>query len=363
MKIGFDAKRVFHNSTGLGNYSRTLIKNLQRYYPEHEYFLFTPSVTENSYTRPFLTGEFQIVTPQNKIPGWRSVFSSRTIERLDLDIYHGLSHEIPLVKPASNTSMVVTIHDLIFLNRASDYNRWDRWSYNYKYKRAAQSCDALVAISNYTRDQVRHHWDIEEKKIHTIYQSCNDVFFQPSIAESDRSYFLYVGSVVKRKGLLYIIEALGSCPGHTRPKLVVVGRGGSYYAECKERIRALKMENQVDFKENVSTEELKRLYDQALALVFPSREEGFGIPVIEAGLRKTPVITSRYGALQESAGPYATYIDLEQPDDLKNALLSHLIHDDKRAILIEKSYIYVESLFNPEATARSLYELYVNLRT
>ncbi len=363
MKIGFDAKRVFHNTTGLGNYSRTLIKNLHRYYPDHEYFLFTPSVIENADTAPFLTSDFNIVTPTKKVPGWRSLFSYKSIEKLNLDIYHGLSHEIPLIKPSSNTTMVVTIHDLIFLNRASDYNRWDRWSYNYKYKRAAQSCDALVAISEYTREQVKKHWGVEEKKMHTIYQSCYDGYFQKAISKSDRSYFLYVGSVVKRKGLHHVIDALGKCSGRYKPRLIVVGTGSSYMQQCRDKIQKLGLEDQVEFKKNVGTDELISLYDKAQALVFPSKEEGFGIPVIEAGLRNTPVITTREGALTESAGPYATYIDLDQADDLKNALLSFLIPNKNRDILTEKSYIYVKSLFSPESTARSLQELYVNLRT
>ncbi|HCV50011.1 MAG TPA: glycosyltransferase family 1 protein, partial [Saprospirales bacterium] len=116
LKIGFDAKRLFHNRTGLGNYSRTLVRNLQRLYPEHEYHLFTPKISQDSEVLYFLDKEKFIIHTCNGNFGsfWRSRGVTKEINAVGMDIYHGLSHEIPLNSHSLDAKTVVTMHDLIF---------------------------------------------------------------------------------------------------------------------------------------------------------------------------------------------------------------------------------------------------------
>ena len=115
MNIGFDAKRAYHNGTGLGHYSRTLIRSLAEYFPQHEYYLFNPKPSELFK----LNGKnIHEVLPSKLLHKtlssvWRSTWIKKDLEKLNIDLYHGLSNEIPLDIHKTDIKSVVTIHDLI----------------------------------------------------------------------------------------------------------------------------------------------------------------------------------------------------------------------------------------------------------
>jgi hypothetical protein len=114
MIIGFDAKRLFQNFTGLGNYSRFVVRALCENYPQHKYLLFTPRVKSNPDTEPFLSREYEVIQPAGMMrvlhPLWRTAGLSFTQAAHRLDIFHGLSHELPWFLPA-RTKKVVTVHE------------------------------------------------------------------------------------------------------------------------------------------------------------------------------------------------------------------------------------------------------------
>ena len=121
MKIGFDAKRAFHNNTGLGNYSRDTIRILSKFYPQHHYLLYTPKAKTNQRLE-FLKDikNVNIRTPKSimhqSFSGiWRSVTLSKQLYKDQIDVFHGLSHELPKGIQKTTTKTVVTIHDLIFI--------------------------------------------------------------------------------------------------------------------------------------------------------------------------------------------------------------------------------------------------------
>ena len=226
MKIGFDAKRVFNNFTGLGNYSRTLVANLQKYYPQHEYHLFTPSITINEETLPFTQSPFIVHQPSGALDSvlWRTARQSKLINKLDLDIYHGLSHELPYGID-DKTKTCITFHDLIYELLPNHFNYWDRKLYQYKYKSATQRTDKIIAISQQTKQDLMATYYIDSSKIDVIYQSLNDSFIVNPIGPQTQDFFLYVGSIIKRKGLLQIIEAMALIPIEHRKQICVIGDG------------------------------------------------------------------------------------------------------------------------------------------
>ncbi|HHB52375.1 MAG TPA: glycosyltransferase family 1 protein, partial [Saprospiraceae bacterium] len=119
MRVGFDAKRIFHNTTGLGNYSRDLVKNLAKYYPDHACILFNPKSPKVD--RLTIENNMKIVQPQSwlskKIPSlWRSFYINKSIRQENIDIFHGLSGELPFGINKTDVKSVVTIHDLIFIH-------------------------------------------------------------------------------------------------------------------------------------------------------------------------------------------------------------------------------------------------------
>ena len=145
--FAFDAKRLFSNFTGLGNYSRTLLKNLAEYYPQHEYHLFTPRIVKNEETVFFLEdSRFVVHTPRVSHPFWRGFTMSAEVNALKPTLFHGLSHEIPFGLDHHILS-VVTFHDLIYELYPHQFGFWDRWMYRWKYRSSAQRADAIVSIS------------------------------------------------------------------------------------------------------------------------------------------------------------------------------------------------------------------------
>ena len=126
MRIAFDAKRLFQNNTGLGNYSREAVSGLQQYFPEHEYLLFAPKRVQNSVTQPFLEPPFHTFFSNSILPAyWRTKSIVADLQRNEVDVYHGLSHELPLDIERTSIKTVVTVHDLIFERYPEQYSFFD----------------------------------------------------------------------------------------------------------------------------------------------------------------------------------------------------------------------------------------------
>lgn len=179
MNIAFDAKRAFSNSTGLGHYSRTLIRSLSEFFPEHEYFLCAPKLS-NRFDVANLKHTYA-VTPQH-FPSsvftavWRSSWVKKDLQQLKIDLYHGLSNEIPMGIEKTGIKSVVTIHDLIFERFPGQYNKIDVQIYRKKFRYACKHADRIIAISEQTKNDIIQFYKIPENKITVCYQSCNEAF-------------------------------------------------------------------------------------------------------------------------------------------------------------------------------------------
>ncbi|MFN8319565.1 MAG: glycosyltransferase family 1 protein [Saprospiraceae bacterium] len=361
LKIGFDAKRLFLNYSGLGNYSRTLVKNLKTHFPEHEYHLFTPEIRDSEETQFFLQGGFHIHTaegwPSSAL--WRTVGLAREVKKLKLDIYHGLSHEIPFGLPA-NTRTVVTMHDLIYEVYPHFFKWYDRSLYSIKYKSACRRADAIIAISEATRNDLIARYKIEDHKIKVIYQSCADLFQNNVLTEKTKRHFLYVGNIEPRKGLLDIVHAYAMLPVKAQLPFVVVGGVSSYMSEVQKAIRYYGLESHFEFKGKMANTDLLTLYDGALTLMLPSVYEGFGIPLVESLFRGVPVITSPYSALPEAAGPGAIKVNPADHIALSKAMEA-MTNAGMWKALSDAGRDYVKQKFSSRVTAEELHKFYLTL--
>ena len=236
MIIGFDAKRLFTNFTGLGNYSRGLIHHYHHAFPGDELFLFTPSVKDDPRTKPFLeNSSYHIIQPKGFKPLWRSHEVVKDIQQTGAQVFHGLSHELPIGLSKLERGKVVTIHDLIFKYYPDDHGWIDRKIYSWKWKHACAVADTIIAISEQTKNDLIHYYNILPEKIKVIYQSADPVFSKPvtdeMIEEARKKYNLpfdyniYVGSVISRKNLIAIIQAMGMMKDADRCPLVIIGNG------------------------------------------------------------------------------------------------------------------------------------------
>jgi glycosyltransferase involved in cell wall biosynthesis len=369
MNLGYDAKRIFHNFTGLGNYGRTLLHDLQLSFPGHIYHLYTPRTGTNPRTIPFLDPEkFQVHTPPGNRFLWRSAGIKRDLKKAGIDLFHGLSHELPLGIHRTGIRSVVTIHDLIFLHYPVQYQAWDRRIYGLKFRYACTHADSIIAISESTKSDIVAAYDIAPEKIRVIYQACDPVFQQQLTPEKRRQtlapydlpqeYLLYVGSLVERKGLLKIAEALRMLPPANDIPLVVVGEGKAYQQRVLAYLRQHHLTDRILFRQTLPFTAFPALYQQATALIYPSLYEGFGIPVIEALWSHTPVITSDRSSLPEAGGPDSWYVNPEEPQSIAAAITSVLEDPEARLRRVAAGHAYAQQFDGPlvAAAVMNVYE-------
>ncbi|MEL7422288.1 MAG: glycosyltransferase family 1 protein [Bacteroidota bacterium] len=369
-RIGFDAKRLFNNFTGLGNYSRTLLRNLSEYHPDEAYFLYTPKVRQTPQTQFFLDSPtFNLRVPRRTQLLWRTYGMKKDIKRDKLDLYHGLSHEIPVGLPDLGVPTVVTIHDLIFKHYPEQYPWFDRQVYNQKFRYACENSDLIIAISESTKRDVMEMYGIAEEKIRVIYQSCHEGFMlekNPSTKEAVREryglpteFLFYVGSLVERKNLLGIVEALAQLPVDLQLPVVVVGQGAVYKRRVVARAQELGVLDKLLFIQPEFAE-LPALYQQAQAFLYPSVYEGFGIPILEALFSKTPVLTSNMSSLPEAAGAGAILVDPRNATEMAAGIETLLTDSEQREQQITAGFEHAQQ-FKGELLTAQLVDAYRSL--
>lgn len=375
MRIGYDAKRLFNNFTGLGNYSRTLLHNLLAYEDELKANLYTPGIKYSTEIKEFLEHpSCNTFTPSSsKNPLWRSYFIKKQLEKDQIQLFHGLSNEIPFSLKKSSFPTVVTVHDLIFKAYPLTYPFLDRNIYDLKFSFSCRNASKVIAISESTRQDIIRYYKIHPQKVEVLYQACLPLFYKeplqiaPGLLKQKYGipgdYLLYVGSVIPRKNLKTIITAMDILPRELRIPLVIIGNGKKYKLEIQEQIARLGLEETVIWVGNMHDNlHLQHTYIGAKALIYPSVYEGFGLPVVEAMLSGTPVITSRVSSLPEAGGPAALY--LENPLDATElaALISKILTDNSLVQKItKKGLTYARYTFDPQTLTRKLAGIYNQL--
>lgn len=371
MRIGFDAKRLYNNFTGLGNYSRTLVFNLQRYFPEDDYYLYTPKIKKDITTLSFLENQnYQTIAYEGMFKGlWRSSFIKRNLTEDRIDIFHGLSHEIPMGLDRTSIRSVVTIHDLIFLTYPDMFTAIDRAIYNYKFRYACRHADKIIAISESTKQDIIKYFGTPENKIEVIYQAIQPVFHTMQSQENaentiqkyklPKDYLLYVGAINSRKNLLGLVKALVLLPVDMRIPLVVVGNGRQYKEEVLKYAGQNGISDRLIFINNLhAPEELQAFYQKAKIFIYPSFYEGFGLPVTEALLSKVPVITSGLSSLPEAGGPDSCYVHPDRPEEIADAIENILSDTVKCQEMIEKGYLFAKKQFDVGHLTTQVHQLY-----
>jgi glycosyltransferase involved in cell wall biosynthesis len=366
MNIGYDAKRIFQNHTGLGNYSRLLVKNFAQFHPSNSIHLFAPKVKWEMFSEAE-KDKYQVHLPTSK-PSWywRTFGIAKDLANSNLDLYHGLTHELPKGIHKTSVKSLVSIHDIIFKLHKEQYKLIDRTIYDWKLKYACEASDGIIAISEHTKKDIIEHYGVSESKIHIVYQTCDDSFRQ-EISEQEKQkalkkyglpkdFIFYVGSIIERKNLLTLVKAMRGVANNI--PLVVVGNGKEYRQKVEEYIKQNGLENRILFLNGVSNEELPVLYQQAKVFVYPSLYEGFGIPIIEAIFSKTPVITTPFSSLPEAAGKDSTFVSGTDSEELAQAINKLISEEDETKRKVEKSLEYANRNFLPETTANRLAEVY-----
>lgn len=331
MRIGLDAKRAFNNGTGLGNYSRFVINGLLKHFPQHEYYLFTPTIKpeyQNFYTP---SENVKLITPESLLGKtfsslWRTYSIAGMCNELKLDIFHGLSNELPVGIESFTGKKIVTIHDLIFLRYPNYYGNIDRYIYTKKFKHACAQADWVLAASEQTKRDIISYFGTSEQKVKVSYQNCNDAFGEPATAEQKEivastyslpeQFALCVGTIEKRKNQLTVLQAFHKL-NHPTLKLVFIGKQTDYAALLLEYIDEHQLQHDVQFLEQIPTLDLPVIYQLSSMFIYASEFEGFGIPILEGLRSNIPVIAANASSLPEVGGKVAHYFE---PKDVSGLL-------------------------------------------
>lgn len=371
MIIGFDAKRANANFTGLGNYSRFMVETMATYGNEHKYLMYIPKKCKNALYDSLLKHKnVASIQPHSFLMKrckalWRTFFIKRGLLQDGVQLYHGLSNELPVGIHRTGIRSVVTIHDLIFLRYPQYYHWLDRIIYNYKFRYACRKSDRIVAVSECTKRDIVKFYGISPDKIDVVYQGCNPVFTQPVSAEAKArvreayhlpdQFILSVGTIEERKNLLLAVKAVEQL-GDVH--LVAVGKSTAYADEVKAYIEVHGLSDRIHMIHNLKFGDLPVLYHMAEAFVYPSRFEGFGIPIVEALSAGVPVIAATGSCLEEAGGPRSLYVD---PDDVAGmaAAMKRVLSDaDLRHEMIEAGKAYVVR-FDPKRLADEMNAVYL----
>lgn len=353
--IGFDAKRIVRNGTGLGSYGRTLVNDLAQrqdlalrlYAPDKGRDDLRSQIVERpnvSFCYPHFS--YSIHLPSS---WWRMKGVVTDLQRDGVQLYHGLSGELPIGIRKSGIRSVVTIHDLIFLRHPEFYNWVDTKIYAWKFRQTLREADHVIAISECTKRDILYYGDIDEQKISIVYQSFAPRF-SVEVSEEQRTqvrsayqlpqrYILNVGSIEARKNILQAVQALPLLPDDVA--LVMVGRHTPYTDQVLQYVREHHLEERVRVLHGVPDEHLPMLYALAESFVYPSVYEGFGIPIIEAISCGLPVVACSGSCLEEAGGPDSLYVQPGNVEAMAAAIRLTLVGAEGRELRIENSKKYI----------------------
>ena len=364
MRIGIDARPLAKRRTGIGNYVFNVLKELKEIDSENEYFLYS----NKAFSLPFEEDErwHKCIYPSRIGTLWYCICLPQILRKDGIDTFWGTQHVLPF----GNRSIMylLTVHDL-----AMYYFPKAAAGYNYIVNRlllpySVHKADNIIAVSISTQNDLINKLGTDERKISVIYEAADKRFMPADIASAKKKaaakyginedYILYLGTLEPRKNVPLLLEAYKkymdmNLSGH---RLVLAGGRGWKYEEIFRLADRLDLSKKVIFPGYVEDEDLTDLYSAASLFVFPSKYEGFGLPVLEAMSCSIPVITSNVSSLPEVAGQAAILTDPEDPDMLA-ANIRSVLTDEKLQMELKAKGIRQSGKFSWQDCAMGVYRL------
>lgn len=341
MRIGIDARFLTHPQPGgFKTYTEQLIRALLEVDPDNEYILYVdrPPIAE-MITPLALNATVRVVPGTAPFIGmpWREQIGLAMQARRDrIDVLHALCLTAPVNAPCP---LVVTIHDTIWMfpHRFTRQQQRVRRSlmdlyYRYVPKMAARRARAVITVSCDARAAIVQHLGIPAHRVFVTYEAAAPGyrFIDRSVAVDavrqrfglSEGFILALGSADPRKNISTLLHAYALLPERLRTKhdLVIVWTHSLLAGSILEEARVHAIEERLRFLQHVSNEDLVNLYNAAGLFVFPSRYEGFGLPILEAMACGVPVVAANNSSIPEVAGDAALLIDAESPSSITQAM-------------------------------------------
>jgi len=364
MRIGIDARLVFYNRAGIGQYIIQLIEALARLEPYDDRFMLLQSRKDRSSI--INTNGFErrsLWTPSHN--RFEQQALSFELSRLKLDLLHSPDFIPPFKR---NCKSVITIHDLAFLLYPHFLTK-ESARYYGQIDQAWRKTDHIIAVSEATKQDSIKMLGVPEKKITVIHEAANPIY-RPMPADEARrhvkekykiknDFILFVSTIEPRKNLPGLLQAYRRLRDeYKRDELLVLsGSKGWLWEEVYETVDRLDLADHVAFLGRVPSQDLVYLYNAARLLVHPSFYEGFGLTPLEAMTCGTPVIVSNTSALPELVGDAALMVNPHDIDGLTVAMWRVLIEEELRQDLICKGFKRAP-IFSWEEAAKKTLQVY-----
>ena len=322
-RIGFDAVRALRNTTGLGHYSRRVLRGVLGASAEYRALLYSARAPRPAYAGlpAELGAPLRRPAPAWRLPGarswWRTGRMGRLAQADGVELFHGLSHEIPRDLPRTGIPSVVSFLDLLWERYPGLYPGVDRRSYQWRYRWSAERATAIVAASRQTARDLEEYYGIARDRIAVVAPPADLRFARP-VPDAERAnilarhalprhFLLSVGTLEWRKNQRTAIAALAQLDPVGTPPLVLVGRDGGARAELLRLAARLQVADRVLIRSAVHDDDLAAVMQSAAVFLYPSLFEGFGLPIVEALAAGVPVITTEGGCFAEAGGPQTLY--------------------------------------------------------
>jgi glycosyltransferase involved in cell wall biosynthesis len=365
--IGLDASRAARaHRTGTETYSLELIKALARLIaPRFLLRLYTPHPPRHADWPDSAQVETRII-PWPRL--WTHLRLAVELWQHPPDVLFVPAHVLPLYCPVP---AVVTVHDLGYIHYPETHRPFDRWYLDRTTRRHTRAAGHILADSLATKRDLSDIYGANPERITVVYLGRDEQLApvsDPHLINQTKTrygiagdYLLYIGTLHPRKNLARLIEAFHlacqALPASTRAlKLVIAGQRGWLYDEIFARVKSLGLERQLLFPGYIAAEDKPALLSGALAYLFPSLYEGFGLPVLEAMACATPVLTSNVSSLPEVAGEAALLVDPRRVEEIAAGLIQLISQAELRQHLVERGLRQVQK-FSWDKAAQQVLEI------
>lgn len=313
--------------------------------------------------------QYEVFGPK-KFWTWTGLVKRLYFGRPKPDILFSPSHYGPLFSPIPN---IISIMDLGFLRWPKQFTKKDFTQLKYWTKISAKRAAKILAISEFTKQDIIDTYNISSNKIKVIYPGFEKHKSNKALRQQgkvlkkyqiSKPYLLYLGTLKPSKNITGLIKAYHSLTTNHQnqiPNLVIAGKKGWLYEQIFDLTKQLNLKDKVIFTGYVEEDEVQPLMANAQCFVLPSFWEGFGIPVLEAMAAKTPVVCSNRGALPEVVGQAAVLVDPDNPEEIAQGIKKVLSNKKLQQNLIELGQKRVEK-YSWEKTAEEALDLIINYK-
>ncbi len=367
MRIGIEAQRIFRkNKHGMDYVVLQEIIELQKMDTRNEYFVFVAPGPDRCIED---SRNVHVIEVEGSFyPAWEQIQLPKAAHEANIDLLHCTSNTAPI---RCNIPLILTLHDIIFLEPRDKRNRSLYQNMGWLYRRLVvprilKKCRRIITVSEFERNNILSKLNLPPKQVVMIYNGYND-WFRPMEDErcvfakymAERGYLFFLGNTDPKKNTERTLVAYSKYLERStvKRKLLMADLDRQYLNDIIERNHIENIRSMIEMPGYIVNSDLPYVYSGAFAFLYTSLRESFGIPLLEAMACGTPVITSNTSSMPEIGGPDAILVNPESTDDICEQLLKLESNENFYQRQVEVG-LHRAKLFSWKYTAEQLLSLY-----